>query len=167
MGDAPLATQYPMLYNVVRHKNILVADALANATVNIEFRHNLTGNKWNAWLNMLQELMIINLTNEEDKFIWILTTTGLYRVKSMYEDFLNGHTVHLRKHIWKLKVPLKIKIFMWFLFNKVILTKDNLAKRNWNGCKKCVFCDSKESIDHLFFTCPFAHLLWDYCAVCF
>src|ERR1043165_8282346 len=49
---------------------------------------------------------------------------------------------------------------MWFLFNKVILTKDNLAKRNWDGCKKCVFCDSKESIDHLFFTCPFAHLLW-------
>ena len=49
---------------------------------------------------------------------------------------------------------------MWFLFNKVILTKDNLAKRNWNGCKKCVFCDLEESIDHLFFTCPFAHFLW-------
>ena len=49
---------------------------------------------------------------------------------------------------------------MWFLFNKVILTKDNLAKRQWNGCKKCVFCDSEESIDHLFFTCPFAHGLW-------
>ena len=49
---------------------------------------------------------------------------------------------------------------MWFFFNKVILTKDNLAKRNWNGCKKCMFYDSEESIDHLFFTCPFAHLLW-------
>ena len=49
---------------------------------------------------------------------------------------------------------------MWFHFNKVILTKDILAKRQWNGYKKCMFCDSKESIDHLFFTCPFAHGLW-------
>ena len=78
----------------------------------------------------------------------------------MYEDLLNGYTVNLRKQIWKLKIPLNIKIFMWFLYNKVILTKDNLAKRNWNGCKKCVFCDSEESIDHLFFTCRFAHFLW-------
>jgi hypothetical protein len=78
----------------------------------------------------------------------------------MYVDMMNGHTVFLRKYIWKLKVPLKIKIFMWFLHHKVILTKDNLAKRNWNGCKRCAFCDSEESINHLFFACPFASLVW-------
>jgi hypothetical protein len=44
--------------------------------------------------------------------------------------------LNLRKYIWKMKVLLKIKIFMWFLHQKVILTKDNLAKRNWTGCKK-------------------------------
>ena len=96
----------------------------------------------------------MNLTNDDDKFVWKLASSGYLTVKSVYEDSLNGNTVDLRKYIWKLKIPLKIKIFMWFLFNKVILTKDNLAKRNWNGCKKCVFCDSEESIDHLFFTCP-------------
>ena len=160
LGEVPLAAQYPTLYNVTRHKNILVADALANGSVHIEFRRNLTGNKWNSWLNLLQKLITINLTNEDDKFVWKLTSTGVFTVKSMYEDLLNGYTVNLRKQIWKLKIPLKIKIFMWFLYNKVILTKDNLAKRNWIGCKKCVFCDSEESIDHLFFTCRFAHFLW-------
>jgi hypothetical protein len=39
---------------------------------------------------------------------------------------------------------------MWFLNNKVVLTKANLAKRNSNGCQKCCFCDSLESIEHLF-----------------
>jgi hypothetical protein len=78
----------------------------------------------------------------------------------MYVDIMNGHTVFLKKYIWKMKVPLKIKIFMWFLHQKVILTKDNLAKRNWTGCKKCAFCDSEESINHLFFACPFARLIW-------
>jgi hypothetical protein len=42
---------------------------------------------------------------------------------------MNGHTVFLKKYIWKLKVSLKIRIFMWFLHRKVLLTKDNLAKR--------------------------------------
>jgi hypothetical protein len=56
---------------------------------------------------------------------------------------------------WKLKVPLKIRIFMWFLLNKAILTKDNLKKRNWQGCFKCCFCDHGETIHHLFFACPF------------
>jgi hypothetical protein len=66
----------------------------------------------------------------------------------------------LAQYIWKIIVPFKIKIFIWFLYKKVTLTKDNLAKRKWNGCKKCVFCDSEESIKHLFFTCPFARLIW-------
>jgi hypothetical protein len=28
-------------------------------------------------------------------------------------------------------IPLKIKIFMLFVENKVILTKENMGKRNW------------------------------------
>jgi hypothetical protein len=73
---------------------------------------------------------------------------------------MNGHTVFLKKYIWKLKVPLKIRIFMWFLHRKVLLTKDNLAKQKWLGCKKCAFCDQDESIEHLFIRCTFARLLW-------
>jgi hypothetical protein len=32
---------------------------------------------------------------------------------------------------------------MWFLHRKVILTKDNLVKSDWEGNKKCYFCDNK------------------------
>ena len=49
-----------------------------------------------------------------------------------------------------MKVPLKIKIFLWFLKKGVILTKNNLAKRNWNG-GKAYFCSTPETIQHLFF----------------
>jgi hypothetical protein len=44
---------------------------------------------------------------------------------------------------------------MWFLHRKVILPTDNLIKQNWTGSKLCCFCDCKESIQHLFFDCPF------------
>jgi hypothetical protein len=41
-------------------------------------------------------------------------------------------------------VPFKTKIFLWFLHRKEILTKDNLIKRNWQECKKMLFCDQDE-----------------------
>jgi hypothetical protein len=59
-----------------------------------------------------------------------------------------------------MKVPLKIKIFMWFFHRKVILTKDNLLKRNWNGNTLYCFCDQDETIQHLFFECPLAKIIW-------
>ena len=49
---------------------------------------------------------------------------------------------------------------MWFLNNKVLLTKDNLAKWRWQGCTKCCFCGSEETVEHLFVTCPFAKIIW-------
>ena len=62
--------------------------------------------------------------------------------------------------IWKMKIPLKTKVFAWYLRRGVILTKDNLVKRNWHGSKKCVFCQHDETITHLFFQCEFARSIW-------
>jgi hypothetical protein len=102
--------------------------------------------------------MTVTLENELDTFAWNLTTSSLFKVKSMYEDLMNDHTPFLQKYLWKLKIPLKIKNFMWFLHNKVLLTKDNLAKRNWKGCTKCCFCGAEETIEHLFIACPLSKL---------
>jgi hypothetical protein len=66
---------------------------------------------------------------------------GTFSVKSMYLDYMNGHTKYLGMYIWKIKVPLKINIFMWFFHTKVILTMDNLITRNWHGSTTCYFCD--------------------------
>jgi hypothetical protein len=41
---------------------------------------------------------------------------------------------------------MKIKIFTWYLRGGVILAKDNLAKCNWQGSKKCVFYHQDETI---------------------
>jgi hypothetical protein len=53
-----------------------------------------------------------------------------YLVKSLYADYMNDHTKFLKKYLWKLRVPLKIRIVMLLFHKKVLLTKDNLAKRN-------------------------------------
>jgi hypothetical protein len=85
LGDSPLASQYPLLYNIVRRKNVLVADVLSNTPLNIEFRRTLTGNKWEAWIALVQRLILVTLSEEKDIFVWKLTMSGLFTVKSMYE----------------------------------------------------------------------------------
>jgi hypothetical protein len=93
--------------------------------------------------------MHVQLNNDRDVFVCGFTALGGFTVKSMYLDLLNDNTKYLRKYIWKMKVPLKIKVFLWFLHRKVILTKD-MVKINWNGHTTCCFSDKNETIQHLF-----------------
>ena len=155
LGDKPLSWQYPSLYSIVHRKGVSVADVLTNAPPpNLSFRRVLTVDRWDRWLHLVHRLMHVHLTNHKDRFKWGLTRSGLFTVKSLYIDFMSGHTRFLRKYIWKMKVPLKIRIFMWFLYRKEILTKDNLVRRRWNGCKKCCFCDQEKTIQHLLLIAP-------------
>jgi hypothetical protein len=62
--------------------------------------------------------------------------------------------------LWKLKIPLRIKVFGWYLRKEVVLMKDNLAKRNWHGSKKYVFFHQDKTIKHLFFQCLLARSIW-------
>ena len=63
--------------------------------------------------------------------------------------------------MWKTKVPAKIKFFLWLLVKKSILTRDNLLRRGWKGDKHCILCGKDEIIDHLFFSCSVARLIWN------
>jgi hypothetical protein len=115
LGDAPLSHQYPALYNIIQHKNVLVSTVFATHPINITFRRGLNDNKWMQWLNLCQRLITINLTSKSDKFFWKLNDSGIFTVKSMYLDMMNGHTIYLRKYLWKLKIPLKIIFLCDFL----------------------------------------------------
>lgn len=64
------------------------------------------------------------------------------------------------RKLWFIKVPLKIKIFLWLMFKNSILTKDKLTKRGWVGDEKCRFCEAKESVDHFFIHRSLAKYVW-------
>ena len=99
--------------------------------LNIQFWRVLVGDRWEAWLHLVSRLMEVLLAHQPDQLCWKLTRSGQFTVKSMYIDVINSSVIRSSKHVWKVKVPLKIKVFMWFVHKQVILTKDNLAKRNW------------------------------------
>lgn len=78
----------------------------------------------------------------------------------MYNTLISNGTDIGEKARWKSKIPLKIEVFMWYIRKGVVLTKDNLGRRNWQGDKIHVFCSGNESIQHLFFDCHFAKFIW-------
>ena len=78
----------------------------------------------------------------------------------MYLDLIDCGLIPKSVYIWKIKVLLRIKIFMWFVHKRMILTKDNLLNRSWVGSSRCCFCDNDETIQNLFIDCPLDKLLW-------
>ena len=57
LGDTPLMHQYPSLYNITQRKNVSVHDVMAAAPpLNIGFRRDLLGDKWDAWSHLCSSL---------------------------------------------------------------------------------------------------------------
>jgi hypothetical protein len=129
------------------------------AKKNIRFSGIFFHDKWMNWVHLFERLMVVQLLDDRDKYVWHLPSLELFFVKSMYRDLKNDHIRFLRKYICYSKVPLMIRIFMWCLHKKVFLIKDNLMRRNWMGSKKCAFFKADETADHLFIKCPFAKII--------
>ena len=91
---------------------------------------------------------------------WKFMKSGKFTVKSLYEKLSSVGLDRTFKHLWKAKIPLKIKIWLWLIWHNVIATKDNMKKRNWVGDTTCSFCPANETISHLFFECPTAVYMW-------
>jgi hypothetical protein len=83
-----------------------------------------------AWHNLVLSIADIQLTDQVDIFRCSLNLNGQFSVSSMYQAMLDSDIIPHNIFLWKLKIPLKVKVFLWLLFRKVILIKDNLVKRN-------------------------------------
>ena len=65
------------------------------------------------------------------------------------------------KIIWKLKVPNKIRFFMWRVLSNALPTFDALKKRKCMDNDICSICkNSSESISHVFINCGWAQRVW-------
>jgi hypothetical protein len=110
---------------------------------------------------VLQRLAGVQLSQGPDEFRWNLNENAKFSMDSMYRALIQPiQPVVNNKLIWKMKIPLKSKVFAWYLRHGVILTKDNLVKRNWQGSQKCVFYHHDETIEHIFFQWQFAKTTW-------
>lgn len=102
------------------------------------------------------ELDHVQLNEGEDLVKWKLEKSGAYTTKSMLKDF---NSKQLKK-LWKNKMPMKLKVFIWLAFQDKLQTGMALKKRKWKGYSRCILCGVKENVDHIFFGCAIYSCVW-------
>jgi hypothetical protein len=130
LGNLAFKDKFPSLYAIVRRKSSTIATVMGSVPLNVSFRRALVGQNLVYWHELCASIVHIQLNPSSDCFRWNYHQNGRFSVRSMYLALINNGYVERNKYIWKLKMPLKIKIFMWYFLKGVVLTKDNLARRN-------------------------------------
>ena len=117
----------------------------------------LIRNKVLEWNNLVARIANIGLQVERDTF-FAFQKYGSFTLNSICTHLISM-VIIVSQQIWHLTMSLKIKK-LWLLKRGVILTKHNLARKNWSRNKSYVFCCRDETIRHLFFYCTYAKFLW-------
>ena len=109
-----------------------------------------------------------------DTLVWRAEKSGCYSVKLGYKllcnfPFFDSNRPQgsdsmkcLWKSIWKMKVPGKIKHFLWRACTNSLPTKENLMKRKIiqdSSCPRCSNCS--ESVEHALWNYACIKALWD------
>ncbi len=165
LGEYPLSTHFHQIYCAVRRQNSRVQDCYGP-------------NDW-KWRKICsgftprsqsEEILLgdfktflsgFHLHDVRDGVRWRWSKSKAFSVKSMYLFLQDSGVVDIRfDHLWKLKLPLKVKIFVRLVLRRRVLTADLLLKRGWTGDDRCVMClGPMESADHIFVGYSFSNSL--------
>lgn len=133
--------------------------------------------KWNVTLiNQLytsdhaKEILAtpISFRFPEDKVVWSGNSSGTYTAKDGFRLSHNHHILTSEsfwKFLWSLSIPPKFQLFLWKLLHEALPSGDILSKHHLSNSLACLNgCDSKETLEHVFFGCPKSRALW-WCTV--
>jgi len=118
IGNVLLRINFPELFSMSRSPNARVSDILSNGAWDISFRRSLIPSENVTYNLLLQILSSVQWVDTDDKIEWALDKSKTFTTKSLY-SFLTHRVVCVREgdSVWKAKVPLKIKFFLWQVDN--------------------------------------------------
>lgn len=91
-------------------------------------------NEQNRQLMKLRDFLDnVRLSQNDDGHIWLWNKKGRFTVKTMHAHISDVGPNRSFRHLWKAKLPLKIKIWLWLIWHNAIATKYNMVKRKWVG----------------------------------
>ncbi|GJV23242.1 reverse transcriptase [Tanacetum coccineum] len=95
--------------------------------------------------------------------------SAYYIALETFEDIMENlpeETNTLLQAIWKAKVPIKVKLYVWCVWKNYVPTIDNLQARGLNlASVSCTHCRHiGEDVIHVLFKCPQSKEVWDHCS---
>lgn len=83
---------------------------------------------------MLELLSEVSLGTERDEIYWGSESSGRYASRSLYRMVtFKGVREQQVEEIWKMRIPLKVQIFIWMAVHDQIQCGVQLRKQNWTG----------------------------------
>lgn len=123
---------FPDLYEFSRGKNCSVAlqFSLRAARWRVKFGERLLADD-RAYLQILLTAFDFGPSFDgEVTPLWEADKEKRFTVRSFYRPLRNeGNHCPYVAHLWKARVPLKVKVFTWIMLKNRLLTTDNILKR--------------------------------------
>nr|TKW01822.1 hypothetical protein SEVIR_8G204200v2 [Setaria viridis] len=77
--------------------------------LNVSFRRDVVGDKLRLWLDLVERVVTVQLSEQEDIFCWNLNKNRTFTVSSLYTDLMRSEGVPSKCIAWKLKFLLRLK----------------------------------------------------------
>jgi hypothetical protein len=111
-----------------------------------------------VWKDLMAVVEQVKLNDDSDALLCVYEKSRIYSSHSFYAIIsYRGVTPMYIPAIWNKK----IQLFLW-LFHGKLATVDNINRKGKCKPEQCCFCNEKESIDHLFFDCAVAKVMWGF-----
>lgn len=94
---------------------------------------------------------------------WKWSAHGIFSTSSVYMNIHNPCALcTFNGVIWKIKIPNKVRIFIWIAIQDRLLTHHVLRSRGCEAEAGCHLCEdtSVETTNHILYSCPFTTGFW-------
>ncbi|KAE8814878.1 putative TdLSC37 protein [Hordeum vulgare] len=114
-----------------------------------------------AWQDLLESITLHapDLDRPDDRISWRLEPMGCFSTKSLYKAIAPSHGIEPFAALWEIRLPLKIRIFLWQWLRGRLPSCVEVLKRNGPGDGICPLWATKEDSNHIFFSCVSAQFL--------
>ena len=98
------------------------------------------------------------LSEAPNSITWPHSPSGHFLVKSLYSRLYAGRQDSRFKAIWRSRIPLKIRIFLWQDIKRKLPASD--LKRHGNANVPYALYEETEDPEHIMFNCVMARFAW-------
>jgi hypothetical protein len=121
IGECALRVTFPCLFEICNQQEWKVSKELRNWDLNLTFRRNFGTTQAAEWTNLENLVEGVSLSQSPDTVKWAFEKSGCFSTASLYRELVFPEMVNKwMMCIWREKLLLKIKIFLWQVCNDKI-----------------------------------------------
>ncbi|KAL0362313.1 UNVERIFIED_CONTAM: putative ribonuclease H protein [Sesamum calycinum] len=106
--------------------------------------------------------------SQGDKIVWTGSSAGDFSTKSAWEAIRQASPRRqLLADVWHRSLQPTISVFLWRLFQDRILVDARMRQKGFSFPSKCQYCETEETISHLFIESTAVQGVWQHFAALF